>query len=343
MQRKKIIIFAVMLLTLVLFGTVSSFAVLPEYPDSSASTFVPEMLTRDDTVKLLEGLYAQEQLLSPAVRNPRLFYLTLVRDSETSFHYHLFVDAPSSAAPFEGTFSFVGPDGVADVYDYGMWVKTSATFSGSVRQISLLQTGGALLATRNVLYKYEQTISGYGIKLADNEVVVAYWDYSDSTVKALAPAQFYSASYLPEHSVQMTAVRQMAQSWIDARDVKANGYPPPPDGDYQTGYNKGYEEGYLKGHDDGETAGYNQGKIDGLSEGYLSGKKAGYKQAQEELGSDAAVIDIAQIITAVPTGVRQFIISTFGFELFGINIAGLLSVVILVVLTVFAIKQFRGF
>lgn len=51
------------------------------------------------------------------------------------------------------------------------------------------------------------------------------------------------------------------------------------------------------------------------------------------------ILDIPSIITAIPNGAKQIINNTFGFELFGINIAGLLSVFIIIAIVAYAVKK----
>lgn len=51
------------------------------------------------------------------------------------------------------------------------------------------------------------------------------------------------------------------------------------------------------------------------------------------------ILDIPSIITAIPNGAKQIINNAFGFEIFGINIAGLLSVVLIVAIVAYAVKK----
>lgn len=51
------------------------------------------------------------------------------------------------------------------------------------------------------------------------------------------------------------------------------------------------------------------------------------------------ILDIPSIITAIPNGAKQIINNTFGFEIFGINVAGLLSVIIIVALVAWGAKK----
>lgn len=49
-------------------------------------------------------------------------------------------------------------------------------------------------------------------------------------------------------------------------------------------------------------------------------------------------LDIPEIITAIPNAAKQIINNAFGFEIFGINIAGLLSVLLIVTIVAFVVK-----
>lgn len=49
-------------------------------------------------------------------------------------------------------------------------------------------------------------------------------------------------------------------------------------------------------------------------------------------------LSIPELITSIPAAAQNLIITTFGFEIFGINVAGLLSVILIVVIVSFAIE-----
>lgn len=54
--------------------------------------------------------------------------------------------------------------------------------------------------------------------------------------------------------------------------------------------------------------------------------------------SDTYTLDIPAIITAIPNGAKQIINNAFGFQIFGINVAGLLSVLLIVTIISFVVK-----
>lgn len=103
----------------------------------------------------------------------------------------------------------------------------------------------------------------------------------------------------------------------------------------QSGYQSGYDSGHDVGYTQGETAGYNRGYNVGFSEGYEVGVSDGG-------GGDSVVIieqlDISSIISSLPQAVRNILDSTFGFELFGINIASTLTAVLLVAIVAFVVR-----
>lgn len=123
------------------------------------------------------------------------------------------------------------------------------------------------------------------------------------------------------------------------------------------GYNNGYANGlsdgletateeYNRGFVDGNAAGMDSGYKNGYTVGYKEGEtvgyKSGYSAGSAAGGGDAVELDIPDIINSIPSAVQNFIFSGFGFEVFGINVAGLMSVLIILILVVFFIKRFKS-
>lgn len=111
--------------------------------------------------------------------------------------------------------------------------------------------------------------------------------------------------------------------------------------------------GYAKGFDDGYIDGINQGTANRESywkdrvpileqEAKEEGYNKGYAKAVLDLGADkvtAVELNIPAIITSIPSAAKSIINNIFGFELFGINIAGLLSVAIIIGIVSFMISK----
>ena len=130
---------------------------------------------------------------------------------------------------------------------------------------------------------------------------------------------------------------------------------------YDTGYESGLIDGYEPGYNAGNEAGYNDGykkgydfasaKIGpeqysvGYEEGYTVGHSDGYREGFNFAmlnPPEGMKLDIPAIINSIPSSVQSFIISAFGFELFGINIAGLLGCLIAIVIVYLVIKLLLG-
>lgn len=116
------------------------------------------------------------------------------------------------------------------------------------------------------------------------------------------------------------------------------------------GYNEGYEAGYADGFADGEEEGVGGGATEedltlawqeGYEIGYLDGTDYGYEQGYNQAVRDATPneIDIERIITAIPESVRAIFDETFGFELFGINVAGTLLTILVVAIVAFVVRK----
>ena len=130
---------------------------------------------------------------------------------------------------------------------------------------------------------------------------------------------------------------------------------------YETGYTEGYDEGYEKGsflgYNDGlvvgNASGYESGLIEGHEAGYTEGHEAGYTEGEKygwDNGFGAGQNDMAESTTAF----KEMVFAIFdapvtlidgmlGFEIFGINMAGLVKTIItlaVVALIVFVILKF---
>ena len=157
------------------------------------------------------------------------------------------------------------------------------------------------------------------------------------------------------------------QRWRDyqelrqlASDAAGNAYDMGETSGYDTGYDKGMEEGYSKyyyqGKDDGfaegKEAGYMDGKEDGLNEGWADGYEQGIDQGYGD-GYDFGYRDGAQyetnmgslVFTILESPIR-LIDGMLNFDLFGINVAGLVKTLLTLSITAaivfFIFKMVRG-
>lgn len=113
----------------------------------------------------------------------------------------------------------------------------------------------------------------------------------------------------------------------------------------QQGYQVGMLQGRIIGEEDGikKSDTYWKAESKRLADiARAEGEQAGYQKAVEELEtaqSISYIIDIPSVFTAVPTAAKSIINNAFGFELFGINIAGLLSVLLIVAIVAFIVHK----
>lgn len=114
-------------------------------------------------------------------------------------------------------------------------------------------------------------------------------------------------------------------------------------------YNDGIAEGYTKGYLEGEANGIHKSDVYWNSEiphiqsvAQNEGERIGYERAVEELGKGdnaSYTLDIPSIFSAIPSSAKAIINNTFGFEIFGINIAGLLSVILIISIVGFIVAK----
>lgn len=118
---------------------------------------------------------------------------------------------------------------------------------------------------------------------------------------------------------------------------------------YQTGYNAGNEAGYNNGYKTGydfasQKIGPEQYSV-GYEEGYTVGHSDGYREGFNFAmlnPPEGMKLDIPAIISSITGSVGSFLTTAFNIEIFGINIAGLLSVLILVAFVFIIVKVIKG-
>lgn len=371
MQKSKKIFLVVSVVLLVAVSAVSVFADLPSGTQTSGST-IDLLLTEEDARLLLTGLIAQGQLQVPFNTVVDCFILTVVHSAD-GYSYRLYTNFPNrETSDFVPT--FYKSDGTTGV-GYGGFISSSRpSVILASRNVSVAPTGGMGSKIADCyLNKTVQDIR-YSYQFGSTEVVLAY--YHNGTVLSFGSAGVYGVSnsvYLSK----VVPVRNMANSWIEARDVKREGLSGITDEAYNSGFEagqtNGYNNGYRVGKQEGYNSGYETGRAEAQSEaylqgynsgfesghaeactekyqegyeyGYLVGQDAGYKKgyaAGQQAGGGDVQLDIPAIITAVPSAVKNFVNTSFGFEVFGINVAGLLSVIMIIALLVYLVRRFKG-
>lgn len=134
--------------------------------------------------------------------------------------------------------------------------------------------------------------------------------------------------------------------WINALSAFDGSLSPELN---KANYDLGYADGQATGYGDGYNAGfqYAESKLPqkleaAYADGYAAGDSAGYSRAVKQLGEgdDASyTLDIPLIITSIPAAAKSIINNALGFEIFGINIAGLLSALVVTVILIWTIHK----
>lgn len=351
MQKSKKIFLIVSVSLLIALSAVSVFADLPSGSQYSGST-IDLLLTEEDARFLLSGLIAQAQLQVPFNSIVECFILTAVHGPD-GYSYRLYTNFPNrDTADFVPT--FYKSDGSTGVGYGGFMTSNKSGIILSSRYVSVAASGG--IGSKIADCYFNKTIQNTRLsyQLESTEVVLAY--YYSGTVLSFGSAGVYGVSN-SDYLAKVVPVRNMAHSWIEARDVKRDGLSGITDEVYNAGFEagqtNGYNNGYRVGKQEGYNSGYESGKAEGGTEkyqegyeyGYLVGQDAGYKKgyaAGQEAGDDGVQLDIPSVISAVPIAVKNFVNTSFGFEVFGINVAGLLSVIMIIGLLVYLVRRFKG-
>ena len=408
-KRQKIFLF-VSIVALLICSSISIFAALPsgdQINGSSASV----LYTESDCRLLMEGLLAQADLQLPMQSILDCFILT-VSKTDNTYTYYLYCNYPNREVSASFNPQFYKSDKSPGV-GYGGYVISPVNGVILVkRAVSVTASGGFGAKLLDFYLNTQIEGLGRGKQFEASEVVLAYRNSSGEII-TFGSAGVYGSSSALMYEASASIMRDMAQSWINARNVKRDGLPAAPsDGTctispeeessiYQAGYNDGEIHGYMVGHQEGESQGKNIGYQDGYSKGYESGNvdgyqsghadgyqtgynagneagynngyKTGYDFASQKIGPEqysvgyeegytvghsdgyregfnfamlnppeGMKLDIPAIISSITGSVGSFLTTAFNIEIFGINIAGLLSVLILVAFVFIIVKVIKG-
>lgn len=394
MRNRKKIFLVVSIGALLICSCISIFAALPSGDQTNGSSS-SVLFTESDCRLLMEGLIAQSDLQLPFNSVLDCFILT-VSKTDNTYTYHIYSNYSNRVTTLSPT--FYKSDNTSGV-GYGGYI--------------IAQTGGVILAKRHVSVTAQGGLGskiddfsltkrveglGYGKQLPVSEVVLAYLGTSGEVI-TFGSSGVYGDSSVFMYEASASIMRDMAQSWINARNVKRDGLPAAPsDGTctispeeessiYQAGYNAGEIHGYIVGHEEGESQGKNIGFQEGYETGYSAGNiagydngyKTGYDFASQKIGPEQysighdegysqghsegfsegyetgyrygainnpqgtpVTLNIPSIISAITSSVGNFLTSSFDIEIFGINIAGLLSVLILVAFVLIIVFLTKG-
>lgn len=240
-------------------------------------------------------------------------------------------------------------DNGADMWTYSVYLMPPSSKVEALFQEWAVAGADLTISGTNYLYKCSYNFAPSGgmgypsytmlnngvLALADKEQVVYMWKGSAASgLSPIFPWGFYSS--------ERTCIR----NWVNAYNA-FEGYLTPEivEDEVENARNEGVNEGYRLGYDEGVsiTEKYWTGIMPELEaaardEGY----DEGYEDAVEDYGADELrpqVIDIPAIFSAIPAAAKSIINNAFGFELFGINVAGLLSVLLIISVVGFIVAK----
>ncbi len=104
--------------------------------------------------------------------------------------------------------------------------------------------------------------------------------------------------------------------------------------DYESAYYNGYESGKLEGLEEGESKGYSDGYNDGLVVGEGNGFNKGLAQGTSE--DPYGLGDFVYTVIDMP---GRFLANLLNFEFLGVNLAGLVTAVLSLLIIVFVVKK----
>lgn len=395
MRKRQKIFLVVSIVALLICSSISIFAALPSGDQSNGSS-ASVIYTESDCRLLMEGLLAQADLQLPMQSILDCFILT-VSKTDNTYTYYLYCNYPNRQVSESFNPLFYKSDKTSGV-GYGGYVISPVNGVILVkRAVSVTASGG--FGEKLLDFYLNTSIEGLGRgkQLDASEVVLAYRNSSGEVI-TFGSAGVYGSSSVYLYEASASIMRDMAQSWINARNVKRDGLPAVGDGTctispeeessiYQAGYNAGEIHGYIVGHEEGESQGKNIGYQDGYSKGYEFGNEAGYNNgyktgydfASQKIGPEQysighaegyslghsegfsegyetgyrygainnpqgtpVTLNIPSIISSITSSVGSFLTSAFDIEIFGINIAGLLSVLILVAFVLIIVHVTKG-
>lgn len=396
MRKRQKIFLIVSVVALLICSTISIFAALPSGDQTNGSSS-SVLFTESDCRLLMEGLLAQADLQMPVQSIIDCFILT-VSKTDNTYTYYVYSNFPNREVLASYNPQFYKSDKTPGV-GYGGFVITEAFgIILAKRAVSVTASGGFGAKLSDFYLNTNIEGLGRGKQFAASEVVLAYLNSSGEVI-TFGSAGVYGSSSAFMYEASASIMRDMAQSWINARNVKRDGLPAAPSEGtctispeeessiYQAGYNAGEIHGYIVGHQEGESQGKNIGYQDGFSKGYEDGNEAGYNNgyktgydfasqkigpAQYSIGhaegysqghsegfsegyetgyrygainnpqGTPVTLNIPSIISAITSSVGSFLTSAFDIEIFGINLAGLLSVLILVAFVLIIVHVTKG-
>lgn len=290
MRNRQKIFLVVSIVALLICSSISIFAALPSGDQSNGSS-ASVLYTESDCRLLMEGLLAQADLQLPMQSILDCFILT-VSKTDNTYTYYLYCNYPNRQVSESFNPLFYKSDKTSGV-GYGGYVISPVNGVILVKRAVSVTASGGFGAKLSDFYLNTQIEGlGRGKQFEASEVVLAYRNSSGEVI-TFGSAGVYGSTSALMYEASASIMRDMAHSWINARNVKRDGLPSGGDGTctispeeessiYQAGYNAGEINGYMVGYDKGNKEGQTIGYGNGYEAGYSSGNEAGYNNGYKK-------------------------------------------------------------
>lgn len=314
-------IFALVAVALVLsLAVVSAFAAPTSNP-SSSSAEIGGALSREATIDLYHAIETQVAFLQSSTitaSSSQLvpFLLTATDNGADMWTYRVYLAPPGASI------SSLGAE----------WQSPGAdlTVTGSTYVYECVYNFASGGGMGQQVYKY---FGSNALALRDNEWAVWAWRATFSGMSSLFQYGYYNA---------IPAVRD----WLNAVNA-FDGYLTPEivENEIEQAKAEGFREGEKVGIASGVASSDEYWRAEAARLEAIAreeGDREGYERAVRELGEGdnaSYVLDIPAIFSAIPASAKSIINSAFGFEVFGINVAGLLSVILIISVVGFIVAK----
>lgn len=313
--------FAIVAVAIVLsLAVVSAFAA-PK-PNPSSMTEIGGALTREATIDLYHAINAQAAFLASSTTS-----------GSSSQLVPLLLTATNNGADMWTYRVYLAPSGASISATGSEWQSPGAklTITGSTYVYECVYDFASGGGMGEQVYKY---IGSNALALRDSEWAVWAWN--------AVPVNGMSSLFQYGFYDTIPAVKD----WLNAVNAFDGNLTPEI---VQDKVEQAKAEGFREGEKVGIASGVasadeywrtESARLEAIAR--EEGDRAGYERAVKELGAGDNVsynLDIPAIFSAIPAAAKSIINSAFGFEIFGINVAGLLSVILIISVVGFIVAK----
>lgn len=194
----------------------------------------------------------------------------------------------------------------------------------------------------------------YDLTTNDTVMILAFMKYINTppTVSGTLldnPTSFwtidYSSFYRNNNYLDNSWARSLVIGYTNEmyQAFRSKGLPTDDNEEWESGYESGYGFGYTDGYDEGLDIGTNQGYQSGYSDGNTQGYQTGYASGLLDGQSyDQTALTIFTGIIEVGLLPVNIFLQMFNYEIFGINISGVVSALLTISIVIIIVRFLLG-